>query len=210
MTEAADFFLQALEQVRRAVLAIGEMADLQTGARDLTRGRLSRAGGRLRQVETILRRLILLMALALSLPPVRPRGPAGPGPGPEPELPEGVELAVFPRLQPRRLSLLPPRTPFAGTGQIWDMSGPPGAAPGPVTPWRLMARIAALQRVLAAPEAHARRLARSLERLRKSGEPRPMVGEAESAFRLSPELGVIASLLPGQLRAALEHWQGSG
>ncbi|KCZ52085.1 hypothetical protein HY3_03015 [Hyphomonas pacifica] len=37
-----------------------------------------------------------------------------------------------------------------------------------------------------------------------------MTGPVDSAFRLSPELGAIASLLPGMIRAGLEGWEGSG
>lgn len=81
---------------------------------------------------------------------------------------------------------------------------------GPVSPHRLMARIAALRRVIADPDGHALRLARSLKRLQKHGEPRPAVGPATSAFRLSPELGAIATLLPAQIRAGLDSWESSG
>jgi hypothetical protein len=41
-----------------------------------------------------------------------------------------------------------------------------------------------LLRVIADPDGHALRLARSLRRLQKNGEPRPAVGPATSAFRL--------------------------
>ena len=81
---------------------------------------------------------------------------------------------------------------------------------GSVSPHRLMARIAALRRVIADPDGHALRLARNLKRLQKHGEPRPAVGPATSAFRLSPELGAIATLLPAQIRAGLDSWESSG
>ena len=73
-----------------------------------------------------------------------------------------------------------------------------------------MARIAALRRVIADPDGHAIRLARNLRRLQQKGEPRPMVGAATSAFRLSPELGAITTLLPAQIRAGLDSWESSG
>ena len=146
------------------------------------------------------------MALGLQLAPTQPR-PAPAKPAPEPDLPEGVELAIFPRLSPRRLTLLPARQAFEGPGGFPDISG---TSYGPVSPHKLMARIAALRRVIAAPEAHATRLARTLKRLQTNGEPKPMVGAAIPAFRLSPELGALATLLPAQISVGLETWESSG
>jgi hypothetical protein len=67
------------------------------------------------------RRLLTLMALALSLPAVRPRtgfSPATPMP-----LPEGTELATFPA--PRRFSLSGRVQPEVDP----EASGPPGRCP---------------------------------------------------------------------------------
>ena len=58
------------------------------------------------------------------------------------------------------------------------------------------ARILAMQRVLLAPKAAAKRLARTIQRLKAKGEPKPFAGPAESAFLLSPELGALATALP--------------
>ena len=216
MSKTAEFLSCGLERARGAVVSVVGMADLQTGARDLTHGLLARASGRLRQVEAIVRRLIFLMALSVQLGPTAPRKRGGAGePGLPAGLPEGTELAIFPRAYQHRLQLLPPRTPFAVTGQGWGSFGAVSVqsedrSRAKPDPRRLIARIVAVQRVLAAPEAHARRLARSLKRLQAKGEPQPMIGPVESAFRLSPELGAIASLLPGMIRAGLESWESSG
>jgi len=63
--------------------------------------------------------------------------------------------------------------------------------------------------VLDSPGVFATRLARSLARQRKRGEPRPAVLPTASAYRLRPELGMIATALPGLLGAALENWDNS-
>ena len=80
---------------------------------------------------------------------------------------------------------------------------------GPVTAAPVLARVSALYKVLDNPELHARRLARSLERQRKAGAPKPVALPMASAYRLRPELGAIATALPGLLSAALERWDNS-
>jgi len=206
MDAQMDILKRGLEHAALAVMDASALANLHLGPKRIGRGLAQRVSGRLRILETIVRRLILLMALGLQLAPTQPR-PAPANPAPEPDLPEGVELAIFPRLTPRRLTLLPARQAFEGPGGFPDISG---TSYGPVSPHKLMARIAALRRVIAAPEAHATRLARTLKRLQTNGEPKPVVGAATPAFRLSPELGALATLLPAQISVGLETWESSG
>jgi len=82
-------------------------------------------------------------------------------------------------------------------------------ASGPVPAAPFLARISALYKVLEAPELYARRLARSLDRQRKRGDPKPHALPTASACRLRPELGLIATALPGLLGAALEGGDNS-
>lgn len=206
MDAQTDILKRGLAHAGQAVLAASALGNLHLGPKRLGRRMARRISGRLRQIETLVRRIVFLMALRLPLAPPVPRA-APAGPAPQADLPEGVELAVFPRLPPRRLKLLPARQPFVAGSAFPAESG---RATGPVLPFRLMARITALQRVIADPEAHARRLARHLRRLRQRGEPRPVVGPAGPAFRLSPELGALAALLPEQINAALDTWETSG
>jgi hypothetical protein len=150
------------------------------------------------------RRLLTLMALVLSLPAVRPRtgfSPATPMP-----LPEGTELATFPA--PRR---------FVLAGRVQPAIDPeasmlfPGSirATGPVPAAPFLARVSALYKVLEAPDLYAKRLARNLARQQERGDPKPHALPMASAYRLRPELGAIATALPGLLSAALEKWDNS-
>lgn len=214
MTRSGDFISLGLHEAGEAVTDVVAMANLHLGPKRLSRRLAQRASGRLKLVETIVRRLVLLLALSLRLAPVRKR----PAPGPDTAqstataqdaLPDGVEIALFPRLRPRRLALLPRPQRFEETGPFMVQFQPGIRPAGPVSPVRLMARIAALQRVLAAPDAYAKRLARSLHRLKASGEPRPAIGSAAGAHRLRPELGALSTMLPGLLGAALETWETS-
>jgi hypothetical protein len=204
MDAQTDILKRGLEQAGLAVMNASTLANLHLEPKRIARSLARRVSGRLHLLETIVRRLILVMALGLSPARALPR-PASTAP--EPDLPEGVELAIFPRVPTRRLTLLPARQVIEGPSGFPDSSS---TSYGPISPRKLLARIAALRRVIAAPEAHALRLARTLKRLQKNGEPKPMVGPAESAYRLSPELGAIASMLPSQISAGLESWESSG
>lgn len=205
MTDKADFLAMGLELARRAVQEVIGRDNLQLDPRTMPRSRRARANGRLKQIGVIVRRLILLMALALKPAPPAPRAPATPK-----DLPEGVELAIFPRVAQYCFTLMPAAQAPVQTGEVRDSSGSSPGQSGPVSTRPLIGRILALQRILNAPEAAARRLARTLERMKARGEPRPVVGQSVSAYRLSAELGAAAAALPGLVRAALETWESSG
>lgn len=82
-------------------------------------------------------------------------------------------------------------------------------ASGPVPAAPFLARVSALYKVLEAPERYAKRLAPSLARQQEGGDPRPVALPMASAYRLRPELGLIATALPGLLNFALEKWDNS-
>ena len=204
MNHPPDLIHHGLEQARLALFAVINMTNAHLRPLTLKRGLKQKAMGRLKQLEVIVRRLLTLMALALTLPSVRPRTrltPAAPTP-----LPEGTELVTFPasyrfalsgRVQPE----VDPDAPVLFPGSI-RASGPVPAAP-------FLARVSALYKVLEAPDLYAKRLARSLERQQKRGDPKPVALPMASAWRLRPELGAIATALPGLLNAALETWDNS-
>ncbi|KCZ86767.1 hypothetical protein, partial [Hyphomonas johnsonii] len=80
------FIAQGLEQARYALLNVRNLTDMVRAPVTLRRGTARRARARLRMLETIVRRLVLLLALGLRLAPVRPRAATPPAP-----LPPGVE-----------------------------------------------------------------------------------------------------------------------
>jgi hypothetical protein len=204
MSHPPDFIHHGLEQARYALLAVINMTNAHLRPLTLRRSLRQKAMGRLKQLEIIVRRLLTLMALGISLPAVRSRTDltlATPTP-----LPEGTELVSFPA--PYR---------FALSGRVQPAVDPdasglfPGSvrASGPVPAAPFLARVSALYKVLEAPELYATRLARSLARQRKRGDPKPVALPMASAYRLRPELGAIATALPGMLSAALETWDNS-
>ena len=204
MSHPSDLIHHGLEQARLALWAVINMTNAQLRPLTLKRSLRQKAMGRLKQLEIIVRRLLTLMALSLTLPAVRPRTgltPATPAP-----LPEGTEIVSFPA--PYR---------FALSGRVQpdvdpDASGLfPGCvrASGPVPAAPFLARVSALYKVLEDPEVYAKRLARSLDRQQKRGDPKPVALPMASAYRLRPELGLIATALPGLLNAALEKWDNS-
>ena len=204
MTGNSDLVSHGLREASLALTNIIGMTNIHLKPLTLPRSLMQRASGRLKQLEIIVRRLLTLMALALTLPAVRPRThltPATPAP-----LPEGTETVTFP--DPYR---------FALSGRVQPQVDPeasglfPGCvrASGPVPAAPFLARVSALCKVLEAPELYATRLARSLERQRKRGDPKPVALPMASAYRLRPELGAIATALPGLLSAALEKWENS-
>ena len=204
MSHPPDFIHHGLEQARLALWSVINMTNAQLRPLTLKRSLKQKAMGRLKQIEIIVRRLLTLMALALELAPVRPRTcltPAAPVP-----LPEGTETVTFPasyrfalsgRMQPE----VDPEASVVFPGSI--------RAYGPVPAAPFLARVSALYKVLEAPELYAKRLARSLDRQQKRGDPKPVALPMASAYRLRPELGLIATALPGLLNAALEKWDNS-
>ena len=179
MSHPPDIVHHGLEQARLALWAVINMTNAQL-------------------------RPLTLMALALTLPAVRPRTdhtPATPMP-----LPAGTETVTFPA--PYRFALsgrVQPDVDLDASGLFPESV----RACGPVLAAPFLARVSALYKVLEAPDLYAKRLARSLERQRKRGDPKPAALPMASAYRLRPELGLIATALPGLLNAALEKWDNS-
>ncbi len=204
MTGSSDLISHGLREASLALTSIIGLTNIHLKPLTLPRSLMRRASGRLKQLEIIVRRLLTLMALALTLPAVRPRTcltPATPVP-----LPEGTEIVTFPA--PYR---------FALSGRVQRDVDPeasglfPGCvrASGPVPAAPFLARVSALYKVLETPDLYAKRLARSLARQRKRGDPKPVALPMASTYRLRPELGAIATALPGLLSAALEKWDNS-
>ncbi|WP_340692891.1 hypothetical protein, partial [Hyphomonas sp.] len=154
MSHPPDLIHHGLEQARLALWAVINMTNAHLRPLTLRRSLKRRASGRLKQIEIIVRRLLTLMALALTLPAVRPR--TGLTPATTAPLPEGTEIVTFPA--PNR---------FALSGRVQPTVAPEASVlfPGCVRAYGLvpaapfLARVSALYKVLEAPDLYAKRLA---------------------------------------------------
>ena len=198
MTKTSAFVSHGIAHAQSALAAVAVMTDAHLNPTTLKRTLARRARAELARLEIIIRRLLVLMALGLVLPPVPVRAfsvhPSGN---------ERVETKASGRLTGLSPRILGPDMDRDGLATAARSCGPVQAAP-------ILARLAALQELLAAPEAHARRLARTLERQRKAGEAAPMALPMNRTHRLPPELGAIATALPELLRDAFKSWESSG
>lgn len=192
MTPTPSFNTDALAQIERGILHIIASANLQVRTAPLPRSLVGRLRGQLRGLETLLRRVLMLMALAI-LPGLAPGTP---------KRAKTIKSQRSTRPLQRPMRLLPAPLVLAGAHGFPDMP----RATGPVSVRKLFCQIAALQTVLAAPEAHAKRLARQLRRLMAAGEARPVVLPQPRPKRVGRELVLVSDILPVHLRAALAAW----
>ncbi|HIG23427.1 hypothetical protein [Henriciella sp.] len=173
---------------------------------------------RLRQLETLLRRLLVLMAAELSADleikaPVIPEA-AKPLSGTSSNQTASSETA--PRTHPERARSTRPAFPLLRILRPYTaedaarLSALPRRPPRPVDETLLVHRYCTLLKHLQHPERLARRMARHLARLRTAGEIRPTCLPQPGLHRLSAELGALAACLPALIAAALSDWYDTG
>mgnify|MGYP003648720387 FL=1 len=198
MTNPSAFVSHGIAHAQRALEGVAAMTNAHLNPTTLKRTLAQRARAELARLEIIIRRLLTLMALGLVLPPVSIRASSV-----QPSCTGRVETKASARLTGLSPRILGPDMDGGAMASATRACGPVPAAP-------ILARLAALQELLAAPEAHARRLARTLERQRKAGEAAPMALPMTRTHRLRSELGAIATALPELLRDAFKSWETSG
>ncbi|MEH6487450.1 hypothetical protein [Hyphomonas oceanitis] len=198
MTKTSAFVTHGIAHAQRALESVAALTNAHLNPSTLKRTLAQRARAELARLEIIIRRLLTLMALGLVLPPVNIRASSGHHSGTE-----RVETKASGRLTGLSPRVLGPDMDRGGLATTARACGPVQAAP-------ILARLADLQELLAAPEAHAKRLARTLERQRKAGDPAPMALPMTRTHRMPPELGAIATALPELLRDAFKSWESSG
>nr|WP_321439859.1 hypothetical protein [uncultured Hyphomonas sp.] len=201
MDDQTDLLEQGFTGLRNDLLdTLGE-ANLHLQPETITRTLHARVRAKLKVIETLLRRLILLLAMTLELAPVRPRAarPAAP-------LPEGVEdvTASFrAHLPPQyRMVLMPP--PSRAPGEFSALA--PARRTGPVLAMPLLRRAAGLLKVIKQPDAAARRMARLIERMKTRGDVRPYCLPIAGRHRLRPDLALLAGAIRLKANAALADW----
>lgn len=189
MNGMAAFIEQGLKAAQGAVLDVRAQAGLHLEPESVSRRVRARVLGRLKANETIVRRLIVLMAAALDLPSLPQANPDQTGAAasaPRPALADNVE----------------------------DVTDTFGTSSGPVHRLNLTGRRTAglmdwqdaFARKGAAQAPAAKRLARHLAQMKARQEPRPVCPPSTGNFRLGAELGSLASALPGLVSRAVADW----
>ncbi|MEM6899844.1 MAG: hypothetical protein AAF583_08745 [Pseudomonadota bacterium] len=202
----------AIEQIGLVVFSLIGWTGIHLSLRRSVKWKLRRAGTKLKVLEGLVRKLIMVLALDLDLAPVKPRPRQSVTPADAPcedasQPSDSIDIITFPKVRCPSLSLLPSPMDFSvGT----DLS----QLPRRTTPVHIMARrfsrrIVALQKVLDAPEVHAKRLARSLDKIRSAGEPKPFLVASSFANGFRPELSLLHVGLTERLRAQLKTWDSS-
>ncbi|MEM9669789.1 MAG: hypothetical protein AAF950_12765 [Pseudomonadota bacterium] len=212
MSEVPSLSTLAISEIDKAITGLIGWTNIHLFIERVTKTRLRRASAQLRALETLLRRLIMYLALQIELEPKTDSPPTGKAGVPDmehvpTETPEGIEIAHFPRVRTPHLSLTP---------------GYENARPAPdfsqfsrrVTPTRILAkrfaqRIIAIRKVIDAPEAHTKRLAHRLRTMRAAREPAPILLPQIVLRGMSTELSVIHGALKVELRTALKAWDSS-
>ena len=205
-------FIEAgLEAVRGALQAAADRAGLTLRHYEITRAAARRFRAQVRLLETLLRRLLVLMAASLDAVPARtasatsPLTPAKAGASGRTD-DRSAQPPKTPRY--RGFALLPPATYDAARFAL--LRARPRATPTPPEIGPLLDRYRTLIGHLAHPDRLARRMARHLARLKRAGEPRPVCLPMDGLHRLSPALGLIAAALPAEVSAALATWYDTG
>ncbi|MEM6412755.1 MAG: hypothetical protein AAF683_14615 [Pseudomonadota bacterium] len=202
----------AIEQIGLVVFSLIGWTGIHLSLRRPVKWKLRRAGTKLKVLEGLVRKLIMVLALDLDLAPVRPQSKPNAACADEPcediaQTPDSIEIIEFPRLRQPSLSLLPPVMDFSEGADLSQL--PHRATPVHIMARRFSRRIIALQKVLDAPEVHARRLARSLHRIRKAGEPKPFLVASSFPNGFRPELSLLHVGLTERLRSQLKAWDSS-
>lgn len=201
MTEMTGFLQAGLAAVTAALEDAGERANLHLHPGTLPRSWAQRLRAKLRELETVLARLIILLAasihlpvLPLAAPPVRPRA-----------------RSRHNRLRCYSVKLMPltPVPPLpAYVAELSRAASLQRAAPVPAAPF--LHRLTRLLALAEAPEKAARRLAHRIARLKHRAVDRPVWFPQLNLHRLQAELGLIAGVLPRMLREAHASWYDSG
>ncbi|MGB3626583.1 MAG: hypothetical protein WA989_12185 [Henriciella sp.] len=193
MDDDRAFIDMGLRQAGDALKDAAGEANLHLRPETLGKCAARRFRSKLRAVESIVRRLIILLATSLSLAHAvaKPTGRSTPQRG-----------------QPScGLALMPvdwtPRTP--PDFESWQRGRKP-ADFGKADIDRLLRRLSAVLRLIKNPDGVASRLARRIEKLRQLKLARPIYPLPERAHRLGAELGLIATSLPHLIAAAFENW----
>ena len=199
-------FLQTgLKAAELALADTAARANLHLRPETLTKSLKRRCMSQFRVLATLIRRLIFLMALSLDPGPLPPRETGRAAPEADADGVEDVTASFGAFGQGIRIA------PVSSGVSPESFRGSSGAClSGPVEAAPVLARWAALARVLKEPEAYAERLAVTIARWQAKGEAKPLIVPMAGCHRLGAEIGLVASMLPDLLTRALEGWPDTG
>ena len=225
MQDTSSFVAAGLRALREEMADLDFMAGLSSGEGGLGRRLYAQLRARLILIETLLRRLLILMAASIEVSvktrtphpqPVIPEAAqplsgtsssqtAPSQPTPTPSHPKHPRKRGFPFL-PRLRERTPPGSEVFALLSA-EHSGPRPAF-RPKTP--LVHRYCTIMGVLRRPERAARRMAFTLARLRAAGAPRPLCFMPINLKRAGEEISLIAATLPERVARALVGWYDTG
>ena len=207
MTHEANFISHALRCISNAVSDILGRTELHVRPNGLSQRLARRTRAQLKALEQMLRRVIMLIAIAMSekikpIPLARPRI----------RMLDSIRLAPLrtpktPRPTRPRPPMLP--SPRCTMGDVDFSTLPKGKPRKHVNIRKLIKRIQTLQAVLENPEPMARRLAIQYARLRRLHTKLPTPPPEIPLRRAGAELSLVAGALPMELRRAARVWNNS-
>ncbi|WP_018146724.1 hypothetical protein [Henriciella marina] len=205
-------FIEAgLAALRDALETAAETAGLILRRYRLTRTAARAFRAKVRQLETVLRRLVVLMAADIEIANINPLTPAQAGVSSSQTAPS-QDTRAHPepsrRTGPRGFILIP--NSQYDPEKFEALRALSRGAPALVDETPLVHRYDTLRALIENPHALARRMARHLARWKAAGDSRPHCPAQPGLHRLSAELGAIASLLPRAVNDSLKGWYDSG
>lgn len=208
-------FIEAgLRAVRETLQAAADRAGLTLRHEPVTRRAAQRFRGAVRQLETVLRRLLVLMAARLTPMADRetrfPITQAKAGASLNKDAPSDAPVR---NPGPRPFALTRPSC--VDTDRLEALRAGYGhRRASPDSRWTVTVRLLDRYRTLLAhldnPAPLARRMARHLAGLKRCGAPRPICPPAPVPLRYGHELGLVATRLPEAVGAALADFYDSG
>ncbi|WP_084417809.1 hypothetical protein [Henriciella litoralis] len=196
------FIAHGLSLIADALDEADERAGLTLGTYTISEHAARQCRASLRALETLLRRIILLMAAGLAASSKRASRLRDPNP-----LPEGTIVLNIARL---RGFVLVPITRY-DPGAVKALNALPRASvrrPAKIT--LLRHRLRTLRRHLKHPERIAQRMANRLTAEKAAGAPRPICITRLRLHRPSRDLEVFSDILPSEINDAYAGWHDSG
>ena len=181
----------AIEQIGLVVFSLIGWTGIHLSLRRPVKWKLRRAGTKLKALEGLVRKLIIVLALELDLAPIKSSTIPANKPCDDPaQAPDGIEIIEFPRVRQPSLCPLPPVMDF---GEGVDLSQLP-RRPTPVVvaseAMRLSAETSHCQQQRHAPPSHLDRRSERSDATQRGDVPFARTPPAKSASAVPPRLSI--------------------